>query len=308
MRHNVVVGVACFAMLVVVQAAAGEELRVMTFNLWVGGAAGGEPLERSVEAIRLAEADIVGLQETHGREVDGVRVDNGPRIAKALGWHYLDQGGRTGILSRFPIRQSTPSKWGARIAYADDRELMFFNAHFPASPYQPYQLLNIPYGDAPFIDQESQAIEWAQRSRGKQLDRLLQELEPAIASELPVVLTGDFNEPSFQDWTARAAAAGACPLKVEFPTTRRVVDAGMVDAWRQIFPDEVRHPGLTWTPLTLASDPKDHHDRIDFVFVSRRGVRVTAAQCVGEEGGADLWLDAWPSDHRAVVATIEIDD
>src|SRR5690606_3638210 len=88
------------------------DVRVMTFNLWVGGDAGGQPLERSIEAIRVAKADIVGFQETSGQEVEGVRPDNGAKIAKMMGWHYLNQGDGTGILSRFPIISSTPGRWG----------------------------------------------------------------------------------------------------------------------------------------------------------------------------------------------------
>lgn len=280
----------------------------MTFNLWVGGEYGGEPLQRSVDAIKLARADIVGLQETHSPEVDGVQVDNGLQIAKAIGWHYRAQGGRTGILSRFPIGASTAKKWGAKIQYADDRDLVFFNVHFPASPYQPYQLMKIPYGDAPLIDTEEQAVEWATRARGEQVASLLIELKLELSTKSPLVLSGDFNEPSHQDWTARSVAARTCPLKVAFPTTRRITESGMLDAWRAVYPNEVTHPGLTWTPTTKPNDPTDRHDRIDFLFVSRDGVTVTGAECVGEVGGSDLSMEAWPSDHRAVVATIKIDD
>lgn len=280
----------------------------MTFNLWVGGEYGGEPLQRSVDAIKLARADIVGLQETHSPEVDGAQVDNGLQIAKAMGWHYRAQGGRTGILSRFPISASTANKWGAKIQYADDRKLVFFNAHFPASPYQPYQLLKIPYGDAPFIDTEEQAIEWATRARGEQVTSLLAELKVELSRGTPLVLSGDFNEPSHQDWTDRSVAAKMSPLKVAFPTTRRITESGMLDAWRAVYPNEVTHAGLTWTPTTKHDDPTDRHDRIDFLFVSRDGVTVTGAERVGEVGASELSMEAWPSDHRAVVATIEIDD
>ncbi|TWU19444.1 endonuclease/exonuclease/phosphatase family protein [Allorhodopirellula heiligendammensis] len=286
------------------QTSLAAELHVMTFNLWHGGEAGGEPLEKSIDAIRLAKADIVGLQETLGRAVDGVRPDNGAKIAKMMGWHYLDQGGSTGILSRFPILASTPKKWGAKIELSPGRELMFFNVHFPHAPYQPYQLLRIPYANAPFLETESQAIDAAQKARGSELTSLLAELRISFDMREPVILTGDFNEPSHQDWTERAAATRKCPLKVEFPTTQRVTEVGMVDAWRAIYPNEVVEPGLTWTTTTSISDPHDHHDRIDFIFVSPHGLTTMHAATVGEQGGADIELGAWPSDHRAVVATL----
>ena len=282
-------------------------VRVMTFNLWHGGDAGGQPLTQTVKVIREAKVDIVGLQETHGHAVKNVRPDNGQQIASMLGWHYLQQGHRTGILSRFPIRKHTPRKWGVEIEYSTGKTLHFFNTHFAASPYQPYQLLRIPYGKAPFITTEEEAIHWAGQARGGQVTRLLSELGGAVKSGLPVILTGDFNEPSHQDWTARAKEAARCPVKVEYPATRRITDAGLKDAWRLCHTDEVRDPGHTWTPTTSADDPKDWHDRIDFVFVAGSTVRVTTCKVVGERAeSADIVISPWPSDHRAVVASLSI--
>ena len=52
------------------------ELRVMTFNIEWGGA--NISFDNVVEAIRLSDADIVGIQEAEG---------NLPRLAAELGWH-----------------------------------------------------------------------------------------------------------------------------------------------------------------------------------------------------------------------------
>jgi exodeoxyribonuclease III len=135
----------------------------------------------------------------------------------------------------------------------------------------------------------------------------LAELKPALASGQPVFLTGDFNEPSHQDWTERAAAAAKCPLAVEYPSTLAVIRAAVRDAFRDVFPDEVARPGWTWTPTTKPEDPKDRHDRIDFVFVGGASVTVKRCEIVGEHRKfADIVVQPYPSDHRAVVATVEI--
>ncbi len=64
--------------------------------------------------IKAAKADVVGLQESHGEERDGVRPDAAAVIAQQLGWHYFDQGDDdTGIISRYKLVGSTPKKWGA---------------------------------------------------------------------------------------------------------------------------------------------------------------------------------------------------
>ncbi len=289
--------------------AAAETLRVMTFNLWHGGDAGKQPLSQTATVIRAAEADVVGLQETHGWEPapGAPRPDHGRKLADLLGWHYFDQGARTGVLSRHPVVTNSPARWGVSVRLPSGREVWLFNVHFAAAPYQPYQLLGIPYFDAPFLKTPEEAIQAARAARGGQVDRMLAELGPVLATGQPVFLTGDFNEPSHQDWTPRAAAAGKCPLAVDFPATLAVTRAGMKDAYRATHPDEVARPGWTWTPTTSPDDPKDRHDRIDFVFVSAANTSVTRCQVVGESAAfADVVVQPYPSDHRAVVATVEL--
>lgn len=304
--QSLIFGLVCEAGYAETPDASQDRIRVMTFNLWHGGDAGGQPLMRSVEAIKAAMADVVGLQEAEGYAENGPRPDRGQEIAKRLGWHYFKQPGRRGILSRFPIASPSKSAEGVRIKIKDDIEVAFFNIHFAASPYQPYQLLNIKYGPAPFINTEEQAIQWANQSRGKQVSRLLTDMQTALEQGLPILLTGDFNEPSFQDWTARAAREKLCPLKVEYPATKRIAKVGLRDAYRDQYQDEIQKPGWTWTPTTSPADPADKHDRIDFVFVSPQW-KVIECRVVGEsKENADIVLENWPSDHRAVVAEVEL--
>jgi len=277
-----------------------KTLRVMTFNIWIGGAAGGQPLERTTEAIRKSKADIVGMQETISKSNDSSKI-----IADSLGWHHLAQGGNTSIISRFPIESSTANKWGATISVTESTKVHFFNAHFRPSPYQPYQLKKIPYGNAPFIKTAEEAIHWANKSRGDQVDRLLKEVIPTLKLGEPVFITGDFNEPSFQDWTKRASEKKIVPLEVKFPTTTKVVQAGLIDTFRKIHTNEIKERGYTWTNITKPEDPNDFHDRIDFVF--SKGAEIVDSQIVGENNrNAHIVLNPWPSDHRAVVSTVKI--
>ncbi len=282
-------------------------LRVMSFNLWHGGDAGKQPLSQTAEVIRAAGADIVGFQETRGFEKEGKRPDNSARLAEMLGWHHLDQGGGTAIISRHPILTNTPRKWGVTIGLPSGGRVRMFNAHLMHAPYQPYQLLKIPYANAPFVTTAAEAVEEARKARGGEVERLLGELKPALAEGAPVFLTGDFNEPSHLDWTDRAAKAGKVPLAVEYPSTFAVVKAGMRDSFRTLFPDEVAKPGWTWTPTTQPDDPKDRHDRIDFIFFAGNGVSVKKCEIVGENSAnADRVVIPYPSDHRSVVAEFEL--
>jgi endonuclease/exonuclease/phosphatase family metal-dependent hydrolase len=285
-----------------------EQVRVMTFNIWHGGDAGHQPLTQTAEVIQTAKADVIGLQETVGFEKQGVRPDNGAALAKLLGFQYFPQGQGRGILSRFPILTNTPKKWGATLRLPSGRSIGIFNVHLAHAPYQPYQLLKIPYENAPFIQTADQAVQAARQARGAQVEQLLAEVRASSKEGHPLFITGDFNEPSHLDWTDRAARAQKCPLPVPYPSTRAVVDIGFRDCFRTVFPNEVEHTGWTWTPTTRPDDPKDRHDRIDFVFMGNSpAAKVLNCQIVGEDPRfADLVVQPYPSDHRAVVATVEL--
>lgn len=299
-------GLLLLALFICGVAGAGAELpttfRLMSFNIWVGGVRGGQPPAQTAAVMKLA--DVVGVQET-----DFEQIDRSKEIADLLGWHHFHQGSANAVISRFPISGHTPHKHGVFIDLPGGKQICLFNVHFAHAPYQPYQLLEIPYEDGPFIKTEAEAIEWANRSRGEQVSGVLAELKMVRDQGVPVFVTGDFNEPSHQDWTQRAAEAGIHPIKVAYPATKRIASAGLIDTFREIHPDEVSHPGFTWTPLRRADDPRDHHDRIDFVFADNRFATVLNAQVVGEaKPAADVVVTPWPSDHRAVLATIQLQD
>src|SRR5687768_9226083 len=94
---------------------AAESVRLMTFNLWVGGEAGKQPLSQTLAVIRAAKSDLVGLQETRGEKKGAARPDNGRKLAEMLGWNYFDQGEGTAILTRFPIVTNSPGKRGVSV-------------------------------------------------------------------------------------------------------------------------------------------------------------------------------------------------
>ena len=190
----------------------------------------------------------------------------------------------------------------------EGRTVYAYNVHFTDYPYQPYQLLKIPYGEAPFLSDEKAAVQAAEAARGPALKLLLEDLRAAAGATAFVF--GDFNEPSHRDWTQRAVAAGKQPMVVAWPTSLALEQLGFTDALRAAHPDEVAKPAFTWTPSTEPTDPADHHDRIDFVMV--RGGRdvtpvVEQASVVGEKNPeADIVVAPYPSDHRAVVVRLSL--
>ena len=293
-----------------------ETLRVMSFNIWGGGANEGKGIEETVAAIKAAGADVVGLQETRletdpcTAEVCPASGDSvAPAIAAALGWHVYDQTAENdalwanAVISRYPIGAASPNDLGVPLE-VNGRAVWVFNIHLDDAPYQPYQLLGIEYGVAPFITTEAEAVRFATETRGPALDLLLTDMALAEGAAA-VFVTGDFNEPSVHDWTKAAVAAGQHPVPVKWPTTGRLIEAGFIDAYRAVHPDPVAKPAYTWTPSYDETATDDHPDRIDFVLVRGPGVKVTQAGIVGEDGPrSDIKAVPWPSDHRAVVAEI----
>ena len=299
-------------------APAGQRLTLMSFNAWGGGLNEGKPIDETLAVLRAVDADIIGLQEMRAESGDCETADCPPgdrsvaaALAAGLGYHLYAQEGPEdivwagAIMSRHPMLGATPNGLGVAIDVAGQR-VYAFNIHATDFPYQPYQVLGIPYGDAPFLDSAEQLVAAAGEARGETLDALIAETA-AVPQDAVAVVFGDFNEPSHRDWSQRAAEQGRHPLAVDFPFARGLEEAGFVDAYRAVFPDEITHPGFTWTPITAASDPADHHDRIDYVFV--RGAReIESAAIAGEKRPeADIVVTPWPSDHRAVVVTIVVD-
>jgi exodeoxyribonuclease III len=292
------------------------ELTVMSFNIWGGGANEGKPVDETVAAIRAVNPDIVGVQETM-TEGEDCTADVCPpggesvarRIAEALGYHYIDQTATNdalwanALLSRYPIGPLTPNSLGAAIE-VDGRKVQVFNIHLDDSPYQPYQLLGIEYGDFPFLKTETEAVAAAAATRGPAVDLLEADMTAAGPADLTLVF-GDFNEPSGHDWTEAAAAAGLQPLKVMYPTTAQIEGWGFVDTFRAKFPDPVAKPAFTWTPTSSPDDPEDHHDRIDYALARAAALEVLDAGIVGEKAPeADIVVTPWPSDHRATFAKL----
>lgn len=296
--------------------AGAQTLRVMTFNAWGGGANDGTGPARTLAAIRAADADFVGLQEVRAESSQCSAEDcpvEGPSFAtaaaEALGYHLVEQTGDPALiwaqamLSRYPPIASSSNGLGALFQVVG-RRVALFNVHFTDYPYQPYQAAGIPYGEARFLSTPAELIKAAAEARGEALDLLKSELGFAAGADL-VLITGDFDEPSHRDWSEAAARAGRHPLAVEYPTILALEKLGFVDAYRAVHADEMAHPGFTWTPTRSLDDPGEHHDRIDFVLMRGAAARVTGAWVVGESAEqADIVVQPWPSDHRAVIVEI----
>ncbi len=186
----------------------------MSYNLWGAGLNDGTNITETLKVLLEVDADIIGVQETRGEgggaDCFPVGDSVAPALAEAMGFYVYDQidynaaTWANAIISRYPIGESTPNDLGVPIV-VDGRTVWAFNIHLTDYPYQPYQLLKIRYGQAPFIDTEEEAIDWADRTRRPGMELLMADLA-SIPQDDTAFVFGDFNEPSGLDWTEAAAA------------------------------------------------------------------------------------------------------
>ena len=274
-----------------------HELKVMSFNIWVGG---GYSLDETLNVIKETGADIVGVQESSKQGVNVIE-----RFAKENGWHsYAENSSRT-ILSRYPIVKKSTNGKGCKIQIDETTFVWMFNLHLMYCPYEPYQLNGIEYCGAPLLDMAEEAIASAWKSRGDDVKATIADIKEAQKENCPIFLTGDFNEPSCLDWTEKAAKAGVCKIPVDWPATRAFMrDADMQDSYRTKYPDEVTHKGHTWT---TRPSKREVLDRIDFLFFHGDKIELKDIFVVGEKSElSDIQFENYPSDHRAVLGVFTL--
>ncbi|MDR1504934.1 MAG: endonuclease/exonuclease/phosphatase family protein [Prevotella sp.] len=269
------------------------EIKVMSFNIWMGG---GHSIEKTAEVIANSNADIIGIQESLNGE-----CNTAVSIANSLGWYSYSKGGSETTLCRYAIVDTSSIGYGVKIQLDKRHYVWTFNVHLFFWPYQPYQLNGVEYGDAPMLNTAKEAIASAWKARKAQVTDVITDIRDVQDEGWPIFLTGDFNEPSFLDWTERAVEAGLCKLPVQWPAEKAFIEqVGMRDSYRLLFSDEVANPGHTWT-----SCPSEHEvlDRIDFVLF-KGGVIPVKSEIIGEEGNfSNIQFSGYPSDHRAVITT-----
>jgi endonuclease/exonuclease/phosphatase family metal-dependent hydrolase len=265
------------------------ELRVMIFNVWLGGEQ--VNIGRVYDAIRAAKADIVLFQEPEGQT---------RKFAEALDFPYASE--RHHVISQYPLFD--PPTSDADFAFAEIRPGRFVavaDIHLTSDPYGPYAVRDGKTAE--------EVLQIEQDTRMPEIAPYITVLGPLAASGVPVFIGGDFNAPSHLDWTAAVVAARPqLRFALEWPVSKALADAGFRDSYREMHPDPVAKPGITWT----SGYPVPHReanemiDRIDQIYAL--GNSTTAgSELVGETDGPDIdiGITPWPSDHHALVSTFK---
>ncbi|GAA2608207.1 endonuclease/exonuclease/phosphatase family protein [Streptomyces axinellae] len=280
-------------------------LRVMSFNVWLGGSMVDRALDKQVAVIRKHKADVVGLQETDAHTARD--------IGRRLHWHYYQSGHDLGIVSRYPMKVTgtTRAAVGVGLRLPHGRAAELWNAHLW---YQDYG----PYGACFTKETTRQLVAREERRRAPEAREIVKKLGAKLARthRKPLLLVGDFNAPSHLDWTraTRRPHCGRGP--VPWPTTRVLQDAGFRDSFRQAHPAPRKTPGLTWSPIVKKHQgeegPKgapEPQDRVDFVHYKGSRLKVVSSTTIVEgrpRPEPHQRGNIWPSDHKAVLTTFRV--
>lgn len=312
----------------------GTRIKVMSFNVLYGGSNaagvgftnedfGGSRIDEIAEVILQSGAEIVGIQEDASTNVLLDELNKGD-----------DRWFRYGsVYSKFKLVgiEKTDKAFGmtvCQVVISDDLTITFVNTHWHPSPYGP-AIIQERLKENPQVDDladfEKTILAKADKPDGYRGYNVTVEAIKRANQDAPIIVTGDFNESSHLDWTDRFAKEGfdrwgknptTTPLrfKIEWSGSRRLMELGLGDAYRTVYPDEVKNPGLTFTPPypagTPGRKPIDDQilDRIDIVYFSKSNLTPVSAAVIGE---SKTWSDRvygrrWPSDHRAVLAEFRL--
>ncbi len=265
-------------------------LKVMTFNVWLGGNL--VDIGKVAEAIQASGADVVGLQESDG---------NARKIADLVGWAHADE--RLQIISRYPLITPPEADGYLYVQLAPGQVVAMANIHLPSDPYGPELVRDGSQLEA-VLDNEV-------ATRVGAFEAMATGWQPAFDDEMPVLLTGDFNAPSHRDWTDDTVGDRAhMRYAVDWPVSQAAEEMGFVDTYRDVHDDPNDKPGITWTvgyPYPRL-DADEVVDRIDFVYVAG-AEDVVESEIVGPSGAGDVTIgvDPYPSDHLGVVSTVLVD-
>lgn len=272
------------------------QLKFMTMNLWVGGTQVKDYHRKQVRFFVDTNVDVIALTET--AQVAG------QRLAKALGW-YGHHTSDTSVISRYPITSKPGTDFSTEAVVSldgQDSSVIVWSAHLGYTPYGPYDFCQSHMT----IDQVLQRE--ADSGRTPQIIDIVNNIKPQLsnADKVPVLLAGDFNAPSHLDWTDASRSLHCNIGYVPWPTSKHPVDAGMVDSYRELYPDPVKNPADTWSPVHPA--PAEPQDRLDFIYY-HGGLKPVDSKpiMVGTPKPApNTSNNEWTSDHMAFITTFEV--
>lgn len=264
-----------------------DSLTVMTWNIWDNGQRSGiyTGLQRIAEIIKESGADIITLQEAE---------KTAPIIADMLNYNLYQRGNGVTVLSRFELEKTYNlynSNVSGAVTVKIDKKKSVVVAPISLS-YHPNQEPYILAGQA---DVDT-IISREMKSRGAEIRYVTWELQSLLKNKnnIPVIVAGEFNAGSHLDWTEKNKE-NRYNLVINFPTSKIMEEAGFIDTYRYVHPNEVQNPGYTWSPKFT----NVLQNRINYVFYNSDIIKPKNSWLI------DSHDVLFPSDHAAVVTSFE---
>ena len=268
-------------------------VKVLQWNIWHGGIhLGNEGQQRVLDLIRSSRADVIMMQEAYGIQ---------QMLADSLGYHLKTHSLKDNLAmySRFPLEaiawrepfKSNPAK----ITLPNGKRIMFVDCWLRYAYRPEYTSGYAEKGLDPSVWVAEDSILALPDIR----NIYTKDIAPNLETDMPVIVTGDFNSCSHLDWTERAKPLHHGYGPVAFPASRYMLENGFKDSFREKNPDEVAYQGGT----VAAIYGQMQMSRIDFIYY-KGGLKVLSSKIVRTAPEIDY---VWASDHAAVLTVFEVE-
>ncbi|EFP05876.1 hypothetical protein CRE_27203 [Caenorhabditis remanei] len=283
-------------------------IRLMTFNIWQSGANVENGQQKIAKHILMVNPDVVALQEVYANVTRNLTLMLGhPWVAVDRNHEYPD----TAILTRHVVvpntNLSTSGGVGAKIMLRTGYMIHFWSLHLDYTSYGPYAANN------KLVNKLDQIMAGENVGRGPQiyevLDLPMMKKWIEKSDEIPIFIAGDFNGPSHLDWTEQTKKIHG-DWVVRWPATKELEERKFTDTFREIYPNVVTNPGITWSTVNKFNPEWNYtipepQDRIDFLFYRGPVVPYQILTYSGCEKPQRIPFHAhndYPSDHFSVFA------
>lgn len=290
---------------------AGDNVRVLIWNIQRGSNDFKNGPEKALAVIKAANPDICLLQESYDIKDD--RPQLGVWMAKELGWNaWQSTSPHLCVLTKAkPTKTYFHANWHGLGVDIEDRQKRKFTAYTIWLDSGAY--ISDFLKDNPAANRETLLkCETTDSKRLVQAQALLAHLKEQghLNSTNSVLVGGDWNCPSHLDWTPETSRAFPFRRALPLPVSLAMRDSGFTDLFRVTYPDPVKVPANTWSPLYRADEnglalPIDRIDRLYAKNPEKGWTLVPVAARLLPDPLEDNNIPdsdrQFPSDHSAVV-------
>ncbi|WP_189663048.1 endonuclease/exonuclease/phosphatase family protein [Polaribacter sp. IC073] len=321
-----------------------KELTFLTFNVWQEGTSVPNGLEKISAVIIETNPDIVCFVEVRNyNNEDWTTKIVGSLRKKGKKYYRGFIGGDVSFISKYPISNGKKvfknEDKGTVVNFdvnVDGNVIVVSGAHLDYT----YYASNLPRGynggdpnwkimdDGKGNPTPNTIVDSIQAYNLKSTrDEAISSFIDFVKSESkPIVLMGDFNEPSFLDWTENTKNMFSHNgVSIPWYNTKKLHKEGFIDVFRTFYPNEKNNPGFTWPSYTHEKKSTswtplaDERDRIDYILFKGNTIIIKDVSLVGpkesyvfnklESSNTDKEKFmaneiSWPSDHKGVYAKL----